>query len=88
MTEYVMESFHDLRVEETELPSTSDSSRGAISSLMNVLWQVPPRDTSKASTRRRPPTNDLDDEVKGDTRALPRLRMEQLKAWHQELKEA
>ena len=45
MTEYVMESFHDLRVEETELPSTSDSSRGAINPLMSVSWQYPLRDT-------------------------------------------
>ena len=34
------------------------------------------------------PTNDLDDEVEGDVGAPPRLRVEQLKAWHQEIKEA
>ena len=34
------------------------------------------------------PTNDLDDEVERDVGALPRLRVEQLKARHQELKEA
>ena len=33
-------------------------------------------------------TNDLDDEVEGDAGAPPRLRVEQLKARHQELKEA
>ena len=32
------------------------------------------------------PTNDLDDKVKGDAGASPRLQVEQLKAWHQELK--
>ena len=34
------------------------------------------------------PTNDLNDEVEGDAGAPPRLRMEQLKARHQELEEA
>ena len=34
------------------------------------------------------PTNDLDDEVKGDAGASPRLWVEQLKAQHQELDEA
>ena len=34
------------------------------------------------------PTNDLDNEVGRDAGALPRLRVEQLKAWHQELEEA
>ena len=29
MTEYIMESFYDLLVEESELPSSSDSSRGS-----------------------------------------------------------
>ena len=34
------------------------------------------------------PMNDLDDEVEGETKALPCLRVEQLKAWHLELEEA
>ena len=34
------------------------------------------------------PTNDLDDEVEGETAAPPRMRVEQLKAQHQELEEA
>ena len=34
------------------------------------------------------PTNDLNDEVERDAGALPRLRVEQLKDRHQELKEA
>ena len=34
------------------------------------------------------PTNNLDDEVEGDARAPPCLRVEQLKAQHQELEEA
>ena len=34
------------------------------------------------------PMNDLDDEVEGDAGAPPHLRVEQLKARHQELGEA
>ena len=34
------------------------------------------------------PTNDLDDKVEGDAGAPPRLRVEQLKARHQELEKA
>ena len=34
------------------------------------------------------PTDDLDDEVEGDAEAPPRLRVEKLTAWHQELEEA
>ena len=34
------------------------------------------------------PTDDLNDEVEGDAGALPRLRVEQLREWHQELEEA
>ena len=33
------------------------------------------------------PTDDPDDEVEGDAGALPRLRVEQLKAWHKELED-
>ena len=33
------------------------------------------------------PTNNFDDEVERDLGALRRLRVEQLKAWHQELEE-
>ena len=34
------------------------------------------------------PMNDLDNEAEGETAAPPHLRMEQLKARHQELEEA
>ena len=36
MTEHVMESFHDLLVEEPNSHSSSDSNRGAITPLMNA----------------------------------------------------
>ena len=34
--EHIMESFHDLLVEEPKLPSSSDSSRGTITPLVNA----------------------------------------------------
>ena len=34
------------------------------------------------------PMNGFDDKVEGDAGAPPRLRVEQLRAWHQELEEA
>ena len=34
------------------------------------------------------PIDDLDDEVEGDAGASPRLWVELLRTWHQELKEA
>ena len=37
---------------------------------------------------RTTPTNDPDDEVEGDAGAPPRLRVEQLRAWHKEIKDA
>ena len=89
MIEYVMESFHDLLTEESESPSGSDSSRGS---------HHPSRECFMAGTleghvesvheEAATPTNDLDDDVKGETGAPPHLRVEQLKAQHQELEEA
>ena len=38
ITEYVVESFHDLIAGESESPSDSDTSRGAITPRENVLW--------------------------------------------------
>ena len=55
IVKYVIESFHDLLTGESGSPSNYDSSGGAITLLMNVSWQVPLRDTSKAYTRERLP---------------------------------
>ena len=89
MTEYVVESFHDLLAEETESLSTSDSSWGSHHSSHECFMVGTPEGHVKSiHEEEATPTNDLDDEVEGDTGAPPRLRMEQLKAWHQELEEA
>ena len=89
MTKYVVESFHDLLMGESESPSDSDSSKGS---------HYPPRECFMAGTTEgyiksihegeATPTNGFDDEVEGDAGAPPRLRVEQLKAQHQELDEA
>jgi len=34
------------------------------------------------------PANNLDDEAEGETAAPPRMWVEQLKAWHEEIEEA
>ena len=88
MAEYITESFHDL-AGESESPSDSDSSRGS---------HHPSRECFMAGTLEgyvesihegeATPTNDLNDKVKGDAGAPPRLWVVQLKAQHQELEEA
>ena len=74
MTEYVIESFHDLLIGESESPSSSDSSRGS---------HHPSRECFMAGTpvgyiesiheEETTPTNGFDDEVEGDAGALPHL---------------
>ena len=89
VSEHVMESFHDLLAEETESHSTSDSSRGSHPpSRECFMVGTPEGHVESIHEEEDTPTNDLDDEVKGDTGAPPHLRMEQLKARHQELEEA
>ena len=89
MIEYAVKSFHDVLVGETKLPYTSDSSRGShhpshecfkAGTLEGHIESIHEEDVTSM--------NDLDDEVEGDARAPPSLRVEQLKARHQELEEA
>ena len=89
MTEYVTQSFHDLLMEELESPSDSDSSRGSHNrSGECFMVGTPDGHVESIHEEEATPTNDLDDEAEGNTGALPRLWVEQLKAQHQELKEA
>ena len=89
MTEHVTESFHDLLTEESESPSNSDSSRGSHHPSHECFMVGTPEGHVKSiHDEEDTPTNDLDDEVEGDAGAPPRLRVEQLKAWHQEIEEA
>ena len=80
MTEYVMESFHDLLVGESESPSDSDSSRGSDHPSCECFKTGTPEGHVKSiHEEEATPMNDLDDEVEGDVGAPPCLRMELLK---------
>ena len=87
--EHVAESFHDLLAEEPESPSSSDSSRGSHHP-SHECFMVGTSEGHVESVRKEEdtPMNNLNDEVEGDVGAPPRLRVEQLKARHLELKEA
>ena len=87
--EHVVESFHDLLVEEPESPSGSDSSRGSHHpSRECFMMGTPEGHVESVHEEEATPTNDLDNEVEGDAGAPPCLRVEQLRAWHQDLEEA
>ena len=89
MTEYVIESFHDLLVGESGLPSYSDSSGGSHHpSRECFVTDTPEGHVESIHEGEATPTNDLDDGVERDAGAPPHLWVEQLKAWHQELEEA
>ena len=89
MTEYVAESFHDLLVGESESPSNFDSSRGSHHpSHKCFMVGTPEGYVESIHEGEATLMNSFDDEVKGDAGAPPRLRVEQLKAQHQELEEA
>ena len=81
MTEYVVESFHDLLTREMESPSTFDSSRGSHHpSHECFIVGTPEGHVKSIHDEEATPTNDLNDEAEGDAGAPPRLRVEQLKA--------
>ena len=87
--EHVVESFHDLLVEEPESPSGSDSSRGSHHPSRECFMMGTPKGHVKSiHEEEATPTNDLDDEVEGNAGPPPRLRVEQLRARHLELEEA
>ena len=89
VTEYVAKSFHDLLAGETESSSTSDSSRGSHHPSRECFMAgTPEGHIGSIHEEEATPINDLDDEVEGDVGAPPHLRVEQLKARHQELEEA
>jgi len=81
MTEYIRESFHDLLVGESESPSSSDPSRGSHPPSRECFMAGTPEGHVKSIHEEEATLmNDLDDEIKGDAGAPPRLRVEQLKA--------
>jgi len=89
MTKYVVESFHDLLVEDSESLSDSDSGRGSHHpSRECFMVGTPEGHVESVHEGGATPPNDLDDEVEGDARAPPRLRVEQVRAQHRELEDA
>ena len=89
MTEYIAESFHDLLVGESVLSSDSDSTRVSHHPSHECFMAGTPKGyVESIHEGEATQMNDLNNEVEGDAGAPPRLWVEQLKAWHQELKEA
>ena len=89
MTKYVGLSFHDLLAGESESPSSSDSSRGSHHPCRECFMAgTPEGHIESIHEGEATPMNDFDDEVERDAGAPPCLRVEQLKARHQELEEA
>ena len=81
--EHVMESFHDLLVEEQESPFGSNSSRGSHHpSHLCFMTGTPEGHVESVHKGEAAPTNDLDDEAERETMALPHMPVEQLKAQH------
>ena len=89
MTEYVVESFHDLLAEDSESLSDSDFSRGSHHpSQEYFMIGTPEGRVESVHEGGATPLNDLDDEFEEDAGALLRMRLEQLRIRHQELKDA
>ena len=87
--EHVTESLHGLLAEEPGSSSGSDSSRGSHHPSHECFMVGTPEGHVKSIHEEEDtPMNDLDDEVERDAGTLPRLRVEQLMAEHQELEEA
>ena len=81
MTEYVTKSFHDLLARDLESLSDSDSSRGSHHPSRECFMVGTPEGSIKSVHKRgATPPNNLDDEVEEDVGALPRMRVDQLRA--------
>ena len=89
VTEYVMESIHDLLAEESESPSGSDSSRGSHHPFHECFMVGTPRGhVESVHEGEATLANDLNDEAERETAAPPCMPVEQLKARHREIEEA
>ena len=74
MTEYIMESFHDLLVGESGSPSDSDSSGGSHDPSRECFMAgIPEGHVESIHEGEATPTNDLNDEVERDAGAPPLL---------------
>ena len=76
MTEYVVESFHDLLAGESESPSNSDSSKGSHHPSRECFIAGTPKGYVESIYEgEATPTNGFNDEVEGDVGAPPHLRV-------------
>ena len=74
MTEYIVESFHDLLAGESESPSDSDSNKGSHHPSGECFAVGTPEGYIESIREGgATPKDNLDDEVKGDAGALPCL---------------
>ena len=88
MTDYVVESFHDLLTEDSETISYSDFSRGSYHPSRECFMVGTPKGCVESVYEGgATPMDDPDDEVEGVAGAPPRLRVEQLRARHKEIKD-
>ena len=77
MTEYAVESFHDLLAGESESPSSSNSNRGSHHPSHECFMAGTPEGHVKSIHEEEPTsTNDLDNKVEEEIGAPPCLRVE------------
>ena len=89
MIESITESLHGLLTEGPGSDSSSDSSRGSHHPSHKCFMAGTPKGHVKSIHKGEATSmNDFDDEIERDAGAPPPLRVEQLKARHQELEEA
>ena len=75
--EHITESFHDLLIEESELPSGSDSNRGSHHPSHECFMTGTPEGHVEGIHKEEATLmNDLDDEAEGETVAPPHMRVE------------
>ena len=74
--EHIMESFHDLLVEEPESPSGSDSSRGSHHPSRECFMMGVPEGHVESIREEATPVNNLDDMAKGEIATPPHMRVE------------
>jgi hypothetical protein len=89
MADYITESFHDLLMRDSEVTSNSDSSgRSHHPSHECFMADTPDGHVESVQDEGATPLANIDDEVEGYARVLPRLRIEQLRVWQKELEDA
>ena len=85
MTEYIVESFHDLLTGESGSPNDSDSNGGSHHpSRECFVVGTPEGDVESIPMEEATPVGNLDDKTEGEIATPPRMGVEQLKAQKRE----